>query len=133
MFPQTDRRTLETGSMINPATGVLTDYEECWIDVEPVATRKDEGKKLYVLALHDDENKARGMVVRVGQFCQGVLRVGDFFSLERWVWNELKGWQRKVHMGDLWIPCGLALDETHLQLGGEITYGDYQWKVLEMS
>lgn len=138
MFPQTDGRTLEMGSMVNPSTGLMTDYEEYWIDVEPIATNPaeqnhgDNQKVSIVLQLHDDEHKARGMVVRIGQFCQGMLRIGDKVALERWQWKESNGWKRIARIGDLWLPCGPILEGERLRLGGELKFGDYVWKVFEM-
>lgn len=139
MFPQTDGTTLETGRMVNPATGLPTDYEERWRDVEPISTERsgggaEEGRKVcVVLQLHDDVNRARGMVVRVGQFCQGLLRVRDGLSLERWEWESEKGWRRMAKMGDMWLPCGVLLEGEKLRLGGEVKYGEFAWKVVEMS
>ena len=139
MFPQKDGRTLECGSMINPATGQMTQYEECWIDVEPTATNEDDGesdnvKVCMVLQLHDDVHKARGMVVRVGQFCQGILRVGDHVSLERWQWKKSGGWKREVRIGDLFVPCGVILERREkLTMGGDVKYGEYLWKIVEIS
>jgi hypothetical protein len=134
MFPQPDGRTLETGEMVNPATGELTKYEESWIDVEPTTTgTEDEGRLVcVVLILQDDANEARGMVVRVGQYCQGFMRVGDALSMERWAWDAEGGWRRLVHMGDLWLPCGVVTDGKRLELGGQVKYGEYEWKIVEM-
>ena len=142
MSPQGDGRTMERGRMVNPSTGRMTDYEECWKDVEPIATTagpqrdtEEETKKVcVVLQLHDDANQARGMVVRVGHFCEGLVRVGEVISLERWKWGERGGWKRQARIGDLWLPCGVVLEgEQKLKMGGEVRYGDFLWKVVEMS
>lgn len=134
MLPQSDGTTIERGSMVNPATGKTADYEECWEDLEPVGTSDGrQARKACVLQLHDDENEARGMIVRLGQFCQGVIRVGKYFTVERWQWREGEGWKRGVRTGDLWLPCGPILEGERLRLGGEVNYGDYTWRVVEMS
>ncbi|KAK5108358.1 hypothetical protein LTR62_008388 [Meristemomyces frigidus] len=142
MYPMSDGRTLEKGSMTNPATGVKTEYEEMWRDVKVAKVTQpseDVGKegvrKCVVLVLHEDEREARGMVVRVGQFVQGVLRVGDHFSLERWEWHSAwqnGGWKRSVRMGDLWLPCSAAMEDGKVRLGGEVKYGEFVWKVVEL-
>lgn len=138
MFPQLDGTTLESGAMVNPATGRLSEYEECWRDVEAVATEATgtadgEGKAMCaVLVLQDDVNGARGVVVRVGQFVQGILRVGESVSLERWAWRRDGGWIREVKMGDMWLPCGAIMDGQRMRLGGEVRYGDFVWKVVEL-
>ncbi|KAK3070184.1 hypothetical protein LTR53_010906 [Teratosphaeriaceae sp. CCFEE 6253] len=168
MFPQGGGRVLEKGSMVNPDTGEVTEYEEMWFDPEVKAVpvkgngferggqsggetvtagsgieRAGNGRGAedakprvcVVMQLHDDEHEARGVVVRVGQHVQGILRVGEQLSLERWEWKGVgkhEGWQRQVRMGDLWLPCGAAMDEARLKEGGEVRYGDYLWKVLEL-
>lgn len=137
MFPQANGQTLEVGSMTNPATGRMTEYEECWNDVDPIVTSSgDDGnakKVCAVLQLHDDAHEVRGMVARVGQYCQGILRAGSELSLERWKWDEQGGWKRQIRMGDLWVPCGVVLDGQRLKMGGEVKFGQYLWKVVELS
>ena len=159
MLPQADgERTLERGSMINPETGKLTEYEECWRDVGAVAVGHghdgDRGAETLrvcaVLELQDDANQARGMVVRVGQYCQGVVRVGEHFTLERWGWKgaeraegsavqrqedgeQVGEWKRLARIGDWWLPCGAAIEERLLKLRGEVKHHDMVWKVIELS
>lgn len=135
MYPQPDGlRTLERGKMVNPATGRMTEYEESWLDPTPKTTNGGEkGERVCaVVRLHDDEHDARGLVVRLGEWCQGVLRVGDAFSLERWKWEGEGGWTRRARMGDLWLPCGVVMDPLKVELGGEVRHGDYLWKVEEL-
>ena len=137
MFLQTQGRTLERGSMVNPATDRMTEYEECWQDVEATTmasegNSEDRKKVSTVLQLHDEAHRARGMVVRVGQFCQGIFRVGSQVSLERWEWEKSGGWKRTVRIGDLWVPCGVVLEGEKLVMGGEVRHGEYSWKVVEI-
>ena len=139
MAPQSNGKTIEKGSMVNPATGRMTEYEECWLDSVPLTTDtdgdggKDGLRKCVVLQLHDDANKARGVVMRLGQYCQGVIRVGEYFSLERWLWEGKDGWKRQARIGDLWMPCGVVLDGERVNMGGEVKHGEYVWKVVELS
>ena len=141
MIPQGNGRTLEQGSTVDPETGKVKEYEEMWADVEALAVGHagekggDGLKACVVLQLQDDEHKARGVVVRVGQFCQGVLRVGEQFCLERWEWKgkEEGGWKRLARIGDLWVPCGVATEEGKLKMDGEVKFGDFAWKVVELS
>lgn len=133
MFPLENGLTLERGTMINPATGHMMDYEECWRDVEAVSTEDYGARSCIVLVLEDESRTARGMVVRVGQFCQGLLRVGDAVSLERWVWAREGGWKRMVRMGDWWVPCGAVLEGQRSAVGGEVRHGEFVWKVVEWS
>nr|POF13326.1 hypothetical protein CFP56_10473 [Quercus suber] len=139
MFPQPPphtHRTLERGRMVNPTNGRMSDYEEVWLDVA-AATKKDEetGEATVlesVLRLCDEDDEARGMVVRVGQFVQGVLRVGESFACERWEWKKDQGWEREARVGDLFLPCGAAMEESKLALGGKVKYGGYEWEVIEL-
>lgn len=130
MVPSTDGKTVERGSMLNPATGKITPYEECWASVEAIPTEKNGKVECLVLLLHDDANEQRGVVMRLGQFCQGVVRSGKSFALERWKWTSEGGWKREVRIGDLFLPCGSAMSD-ELEKGGEVKYQDQVWKVVE--
>lgn len=150
MYLQSDGRTLEKGNMVNPATGRMTEYEEMWKDIDPIATvtrtaapsKVERMRACVVLTLDDEQHEARGMVVRVGQFCQGVIRSGQYFSLERWVWmnGEKKvgegerSWRRTSRIGSFWMPCGPAMEAEmgRLKLGGEVKYGEFIWTVVEL-
>jgi hypothetical protein len=135
MIPQGKGLTLERGSMVRPTTGQMTEYEECWKDVAPIpiADQERSVNVCAVLLFHDDERKARGMVVRVGQYCQGFLRVGEKMALERWAWSEDGKWQRVTRMGDLFLPCGPAMESDRLKVAGEVKFGEFVWRVVELS
>lgn len=90
--------TLEAGRMTNPDTGVETDYEERWRDEDPQAQLPNEHVKSLVFQLHDDAKETRGLFVRLGKYAQGVLRVGDVFTAERW--QQEGKWQRLFKAGD---------------------------------
>lgn len=126
----------ETGSMVNPATGLMTDYTEGWREPKAVPTSQeesDDGMICMVLELCDEAQQARGMVIRVGQFVQGVIRVGELFALERWSWVEgwKEGWKLDTRIGDLFLPCGVCTD-ANLDLGGKVVYGEFEWRVVEV-
>ncbi|KAK8021229.1 sodium/nucleoside cotransporter [Apiospora arundinis] len=75
--------TVESGQMVNPDTGVMQAYEECWLDGEP-----EEGSKGWVLQYHDEGAGAgeggRGLMTKIGGRVQGVLRVGKEVAVGRW-------------------------------------------------
>lgn len=75
--------SLERGEMVNPSTGQMEEYEECWIDG---LTKDVEGWKGWVLKWedHDTANGGRGLLIRVGANVQGVLRIGDKVAVGRW-------------------------------------------------
>lgn len=154
MFALQDGRTLEMGSMVNPETGELGKYEEIWRDVEVVGTGVDGGKgeggggnsqddaarqkgqrkkTCTVLVLDAPEHQARGMVVQLGQFCQGILRCGDEVSSERWIWAETRGWLREVSLGRFFVPCGVCCEgaEKVPEVGGKVALGEWEWWVVE--
>ena len=52
------------------------------------------------------------------------------------MWAEKDGWTRKFRMGDLWVPCGVTLEDNkdnRIKMGGEVRHGEYVWKVVELS
>lgn len=144
IFPQADGRTLETGRMANPATGKLTDYEEVWNDLEaegvpeirknPAESTQQPRARCVVLELEDEEREERGMVVCLGRYCQGVVRIGPRFAAERWLWEDGE-WQRKFRVGDLWIPGPEHIHNGILSQTEQTGYEDtlLLWKVVETS
>ncbi|KAK1755438.1 hypothetical protein QBC47DRAFT_445527 [Echria macrotheca] len=125
MYPQPDGTVLERGSMVNPSTSILTKYEELWRD-EPVVPDhlNSEGKPVcVVLELGRGEGeggKKRGMVVRLGQYCQALVRDGDSVLVERMRWDGETGmWVRLVRIGEGEMPVEWAA-----YFGGEATVGD---------
>ncbi|GAB7363595.1 hypothetical protein MBLNU230_g4166t1 [Neophaeotheca triangularis] len=136
--PSGEHRTLEIGAMVNPETGLMTEYEEVWRDFGPKAVVGEEGGKVQCLVLHfegggEEGDGVCGVVVRVGGFCQGVVRVGEQFALERWeVQGEEGRWVRKYRFGELWVPCAVVAREAQkVKEEGEVRYGDSIWKVVE--
>ncbi|KAI1367742.1 hypothetical protein F5Y08DRAFT_41067 [Xylaria arbuscula] len=143
IFPPANGRTLETGRMVNPDTGKLTDYEEVWSDLHPeIVPENSTGKeapqqraRCVVLELKNEEREERGMIVCLGRRYQGVMRSGDSFAAERWLWHDGE-WHREFRNGDLWIPVPehLYKDDT-LSLNKHVISEDklQKWEVVEMS
>ncbi|KAG5662134.1 hypothetical protein KAF25_004373 [Fusarium avenaceum] len=132
MYPQPDSLTLEKGSMVNPDTGIDTAYEELWHDATPTAVPGDSQVRALVLQTEDDENGVRGSVVKLGCYVQGLLRVGDGITLERWEWKE-GGWKRTVRIGDAELPCEKIVDEEALKEGDAVDIAGRAWNVIEAS
>jgi hypothetical protein len=86
MWPQPNGDTLEKGSSRDLETGTVSEYEELWADIPVEKTGLDGKRASVVLQLQDDARKARGMVVRVGGCCQGLLKIKEEITLERWKW-----------------------------------------------
>ncbi|TAQ87807.1 hypothetical protein B7494_g3873 [Chlorociboria aeruginascens] len=120
MYPEEgSNEVLEKGNMVNPATGKAEDYEEIWEDLEVGLVGDEDEHVHWVLRTrleHTIFGTTRGMVIRVGEWIQGVLRVGDEISVVRWKWDKGTGWARIVAIKEL----GLEIAEIH----GEIYLDD---------
>jgi hypothetical protein len=121
---------LEKGNMVNPETGVPTDYEEVWIEREVDPVPGDEGSQVVVLDF-DRGVECRGRVVRVGNLCQGLLRNGDEVVAERWGWVEREGWSRSHLIGrEGALPCEKLLKSPDSDM---IEHDGNTWTVVERS
>lgn len=121
---------LEKGNMVNPETGVPTDYEEVWIERKVDAVPGDEGDQVVVLDF-DQSVEERGRIVRVGRLCQGLLRKGNEVVAERWEWSEKNGWSRSHLIGrDGALPCGKFLQSSARDT---IKHNGVIWTVVERS
>ncbi|KAB5585226.1 hypothetical protein GE09DRAFT_19101 [Coniochaeta sp. 2T2.1] len=88
-----DGRSVEVGSMANPATGIVTPYEEVWMEGEVDA---GEGGMVLQTETPEEGGRRRGVVVRVGGRIQGILRVGDGVGVQRWERSGEDGWWEVV-------------------------------------
>ncbi|KAJ8454983.1 hypothetical protein ONZ51_g12708 [Trametes cubensis] len=111
---------LERGRMRRPDTGEIREYEEAWKAVPVVpggggGPRPLKGdKRVSVwLEMQDTATDRRGSIVRVGQYCQGIVRDGSKISVQRWMWTD-GTWAKVGQIGDFDIPCNVTwstLDE----------------------
>jgi hypothetical protein len=135
MYPQPDHTTLELGAMYNPLTNSEQAYEEVWVDY--AASVVQGSRWSVVVDLEDDEHKAKGRLVRVGEHCQAILKVADQVTVERWKYQvsdkDGRGdWKRLARLGDLFLPVSLAFRPESLIEGNTLTYGDCRWMVKEV-
>lgn len=86
MYPQPDGTTLEKGAMAHPETGLITKYEEVWQDLEPQPIGQCEDSVSYVLKLDEPTSEVKGVLIRIGEYIEGVLREKDSVSAIRWEW-----------------------------------------------
>ena len=86
MWARPNGDVLERGKMIKPGTGLVTTYEELWRDLEVEVVGQEKTCTSVVLRAQDDGKGLRGMVIRVGGWCQGILKVGNDVTIERWQW-----------------------------------------------
>jgi hypothetical protein len=99
MYPQENGEVLEYGSMLNPAKGVVEKYEERWVDLSPTVISPEKEFVSWVMKCEDVERGVRGMVIRIGQYIQGVLRKGNEIKVGRWMWSTTNGWEIVVDIG----------------------------------
>ena len=150
MYDVGNGEMLEKGTMKHPEIGRECDYEELWGDVQ--VERMEEGKEnvCVVLRMEDEENELKGLVVRVGGWCQGMLRGKEEVTVERWRctglrnihgWSdgsvpeervEEEGWQRIARLGDGEMPCNATFKVQGLQEGGKLKARDVEWQVTEV-
>ncbi|XP_014557089.1 hypothetical protein COCVIDRAFT_43877, partial [Bipolaris victoriae FI3] len=144
MYPLSEELTLEVGHAYHPALEAVKTHEEMWRDEEIKSTclsaAGKEGKKLcVVLRCRDDAAGVRGVIVRVGQYVQGILMQGDKTTVERWEWavenegvDEMAKWQRTVRIGAAFLPCAVCFRDAVLAVGGKVRYGEFEWVVEEV-
>lgn len=172
LFPKDEQITFETGRMINPATGQEQDYEEVWRDWEIQSleesieeVRQDQvdggGRMCCVLQLdtvlteadgNEDEakraTKAKGVVIRLGQWCQGLLITSPLsenlsvssprtIDIERWYYNRDKyqdQWQCAFKLGTRKLPCEWTFAaDGNIQEGNMVREEGLDWQIKEMS
>ncbi|KAF2843277.1 hypothetical protein M501DRAFT_994147 [Patellaria atrata CBS 101060] len=142
-FEGNEMLQLEKGEMANPATGVVSPYEELWEDVAIEPVEAEPYLRCVVLVTESTESATRGVVIRLGRFCQGILKIGEDTTVERWEWNlygrepnpnENKagnGVWRQVRYGQHSLPCAVATSDD-VKLGQSVKFGaprELRWVV----
>ncbi|KAF2097542.1 hypothetical protein NA57DRAFT_77798 [Rhizodiscina lignyota] len=138
-FPQPNGDTQELGKMVNPDTGLETEYEELWGALEIQSTEVDTDRKIAVVLQtsekqEDGKNAAvcKGLVVRVGQFIQGLAVIDGHVTVERWAYDKYRReWNEVVRLGCAKLPCSKLFDPINIVEGEEISHGDLSWRVME--
>lgn len=140
MYLQDNGDVLEKGTQKHPETGEEVGYEELWTELE-VDVIPEEGGKYSTVLKHEGEN-AKGMVVRVGGWCQGFLKEGRELTVERWRWASQENdphqgpgyWKRIVRIGEGEMPSPMLgrgfEDEEMVVKSGELRWEvveDYRW------
>lgn len=142
MITQENGRVLEQGTMVDPNTGKEESYEELW---EEVPTEKlssgNNARVCMVLRTEDQEKMSRGMVIRLGDYCQGILKSQGRVIVQRWKWNFSNradgsgSWRNVLTIGtnSKNLPCDDFLDLETPNEGQEIKFADTTWTVVEVS
>jgi hypothetical protein len=93
----------------------------------------------------------RGLIIRLGQYCQGFVKHGSSNTIERWEFteriernegagakeSEMVGvvggdWVRVARIGDAFLPCAIAMREEGVVLGARAEYEGVEWVVEEV-
>ncbi|KAF2761239.1 hypothetical protein EJ05DRAFT_497789 [Pseudovirgaria hyperparasitica] len=156
IYPQRDSNiSYEYGAMVNPATNEMTDYQEVWRDLDCLSLDTDGMKSCSVLTTENTEHKIRGIIIRVGQYCQALLKVGDEINVERWHYTPRRpespysdpfqdddsqdstfvgrsgDWTRQLKLGSRFLPCVVTFQDENNSVGDKITRGDFEWTIVE--
>ena len=151
-----DNESLEKGRMPNPETGLMTDYEELWRDLPLLRLPHEPGLITFVLQAENKILGTRGLVIRIGSWCQGVIRSGADLGVERWRYGgvvppggsepglvDLTGgigdgiggehkWERLAKVGEMSLPCQVCWEKGwELKVGEEVVSGGLKWEVVE--
>lgn len=136
MITQDDGTVLEKGTTIVESTKEEVPYEELWADL-PLDTGKN-ARVCIVLKTLDDNKDVRGMIIRIGGWCQGLVKTDDGMTVERYCparsGEIMEGdtWDAHVKIGHTELPCKEVLDvedftEGHLKM----KRGGISWKTVE--
>lgn len=79
---------LEIGKQLHPITGLECEYEECWGDIMVEVLGEEEQLVSTALVMDDSSRNARGMMIRIGTYCQGILQIGEKVTVERSQWSD---------------------------------------------
>ena len=145
-FSRSNGDTQELGSMINPETGVETEYEELWGSLAIESTGSDIAEKVVVVLRTTDKpgqsrtvdtpsvTQTKGLVIRIGQLIQGILEHRGGLTVERWTYDQAsKKWTEVVRIGATELPSPPLFDPIKLVEGQHINFGPISWQVIEQS
>ncbi|CAK7214318.1 hypothetical protein SBRCBS47491_002100 [Sporothrix bragantina] len=127
---QPDGTVLETGAMVNPATGKVQDYEEVWRDDDLPASSR------CVVLQHESDKGDRGVAIVLGPYCQGILRTKkEGVTVERWqreTVEDMDDWKLVFRLGSGKLPCKALTERQSLREGEDLVVGSNQtWTVME--
>jgi hypothetical protein len=128
------KRYIRTGTVADPGYRNPQVFAENWANTDVHATEREPPGRpcCIVLRTTSDSAVAEGLIVRVGQYCQGIIKVDGEMSAERWYWDEFDEWERLFHIGPQFIPCAMALDN-ETRKGAILRFGAIVWEVCEVS
>ena len=153
MWVQPNGDILEKGKNKDPVTGKETEYEELWRDLNVEAFGKKDNRSSLVIRADDPERNAKGMAIKIGGWCEGILKIENDLTVERWEWRQTdgtsdvafteaskgdgrtpNGWVRTFRIGKSTLPCNDMCSRTFGKFGLNTVLKsttDIEWKVAE--
>ena len=115
MFLLQNGECMEIGQMMNPNTQRVDMYKEYWTSVAVGESDSIHGTPRCVVARTKGDDSTRGMIIRLGGYCQGVVRfqdekTGETFQIGRW--EGIKNSRGTLEWRK--DPMSSTMTETHL-------------------
>lgn len=129
MYLLSNGDTMEIGYMM--LDGEWKMFKEYWID----GTAPNPSYVAMELNYSVNDPSEKGMAIRVGGYCQGILQNNSRLWVERWQIDSTGGWKmdsRSVVTEDTVLPCQWSTAEER-KLGDTIELAGRVWKVVETS
>lgn len=115
---------IQKGTIEDPESGESTDFEVLWAPIATIPYEVPGGPTSVVFKFQDRAEGGKGLVVRVGNWCQGLLKVGGQTTIERWVWDGQP--KRKVPETEAKeMPYRIVLEDHHFEDNKDVG-GDYK-------
>ena len=148
-----DGTVLEEGLNVHPKTGKETRYEELWRDIPVDLLGKKQSKHSIALRAEDPEQNIKGLVIKIGGWCQGIMHKDGKLTIERWQrkpelddeadetykinWDDplrtRNNFVRTFKIGAERLYCREACGNTNGKIGMNRTqtYHGIEWRVIE--
>ena len=153
MTLQSDSTVLEEGTNVDATTGTVEHYQELWQDLPVDAIGKKRNRSSLVLRADCPDENVKGLMVKVGSWCQGIVKTDGKLTIERWRRqpkgsNEGNGssaqgdestrtrndWIRVFRMGNGAMPIETVCSQTDGRFGlnAKVKAADeVNWRVIE--
>lgn len=122
---------MEIGTML--VDGKLRMFKEYWLEA-----KLSSDDPSFVVIETETSSTGKGLVIKVDNYCQGILQTESEFWVERWQLQDDGQWVKDPqsntastsgHEG-LKLPCQWAIAGTK-KLGNSTTVNDREWRVVE--
>ena len=154
MTVQEDGTVLEEGINEDAASGSKEHYEELWEDLPVEPFGEQQNRSSVVLKADSSEDQVKGLVLKIGGWCQGILKNNRGLTVERWrrqppndsmdgtalpVEEEestrtRNDWVRVFRVGNGTLPCESLCSYTDGRFGYNHPIkdsSDVSWRVIE--